>query len=299
MSCRPVLSSSRKASVLLVHRPKYDDWSFPKGKVDLGERAVAAAVREAEEETGLKVRIGPPLGDQRYRVREGMKTVRYWSGRVIGDADVSGYLPNAEIDDVAWVDIEKAPDLLTYAHDVDTLHEALERPYKTRTLIVLRHAVARSKKSWSRKDSRRPLLAAGRAAGRAPGADVGRLRRTPAGQLEQHSVRADPRAVRTGDRPEDHGVRGADRGERLEVGSPSAAADDRAGAGRRTGPGGRTRGVHPPAGPPVGVRRPGHRRSRAGEGRADRPAPTQGTTSWPRSGTGRVEPGPRARGPFT
>ena len=58
-------------TVLLVHRPKYDDWSFPKGKLDRGERAAAAAVREVEEETGLRVRLGPPLGSQRYPVRGG------------------------------------------------------------------------------------------------------------------------------------------------------------------------------------------------------------------------------------
>jgi 8-oxo-dGTP diphosphatase len=151
----------RRGAVLLVHRPKYDDWSFPKGKLDAGERALVAAVREVEEETGLRVRLGPPLSGQRYPVREGMKSVHYWSGRVVGDADVTGYRPNSEIDEVAWVDVEKATDLLSYAHDVGTLREALERPRKTRTMVVLRHAVALSRRSWSRKDSRRPLVAAG------------------------------------------------------------------------------------------------------------------------------------------
>jgi 8-oxo-dGTP pyrophosphatase MutT (NUDIX family)/phosphohistidine phosphatase SixA len=151
----------RRASVLLVHRPKYDDWSFPKGKLDPGEREVVAAVREVEEETGLRVRLGAPLSGQRYPVREGTKSVHYWSGRVVGDPDVSGYVPNSEIDDVAWVDVEKAPDLLTYDRDIETLHEALEQPHKTRTVIVLRHAVSRSRSSWPRNDDRRPLVAAG------------------------------------------------------------------------------------------------------------------------------------------
>jgi 8-oxo-dGTP pyrophosphatase MutT (NUDIX family)/phosphohistidine phosphatase SixA len=156
-----VVVFGRGASVLLVHRPKYDDWSFPKGKLDPGERAIVAAVREVQEETGLRVRLGRPLSGQRYEVREGMKSVRYWLGRVVGDPDVSGYLPNAEIDDVAWVDVEKAFDVLTYAHDVDTLYEALEQPGKTRTVVVLRHAVSRSRRSWTRRDDRRPLVAAG------------------------------------------------------------------------------------------------------------------------------------------
>ena len=89
--------------MLLVHRPKYDDWSFPKGKLDRGERAAAAAVREVAEETGLRVRLGPPLSSQRYAVSGGMKTVHYWTGTPVGDADVSGYTPNDEIDEVEWV----------------------------------------------------------------------------------------------------------------------------------------------------------------------------------------------------
>ena len=113
--------------VLLVHRPKYDDWSFPKGKLDRGEHAVAAAVREVAEETGLHVRLGPPLPSQRYPVGRRMKTVHYWTGRVVGDDDVSGYRPNDEIDAVAWVPFGEARERLTYEHDRD-LVRSLEGP---------------------------------------------------------------------------------------------------------------------------------------------------------------------------
>ncbi len=103
---------SRKGpQVLLIHRPKYDDWSFPKGKLDPGEHAVTAAVREVAEETGVDVRLGPPLSDQRYLVGNGTvrpKRVHYWAGRVVGDDDVSTYRPNDEIDDVGWFDLDKA-----------------------------------------------------------------------------------------------------------------------------------------------------------------------------------------------
>jgi 8-oxo-(d)GTP phosphatase len=152
----------RGGEVLLVHRPKYDDWSFPKGKLDRGEHATAAAVREVEEETGLRVRLGLPLADQRYLIKAGVKRVHYWLGRAVGDDDVSGYAPNAEIDEVGWFPIDKARRRLTYQFDVDTLAEALEQPRKTRTLIVLRHSQARSRKAWRSDDRDRPLLATGR-----------------------------------------------------------------------------------------------------------------------------------------
>jgi 8-oxo-dGTP pyrophosphatase MutT (NUDIX family)/phosphohistidine phosphatase SixA len=149
--------------VLLVHRPKYDDWSFPKGKVDRGEHVTAAAVREVAEETGLHVRLGVPLSDQHYPVTSRMKTVHYWAGRPVGDDDVTGYLVNAEIDDVEWVDAEDAFPRLTYHYDRETLAEALRVRRRTRTLVVLRHGRARSRKAWRRDDRARPLLQLGRA----------------------------------------------------------------------------------------------------------------------------------------
>lgn len=148
--------------VLLVHRPRYDDWSFPKGKLDPGEHETAAAVREVAEETGLHVRLGPPLGSQRYPNGGGrMKTVFYWTGRVVGDDDVSGYQVNDEIDEVAWVDVDKAFERLTYPHDEDTLREALRLRRKTQALVVLRHGAARSRKAWKHDDRLRPLVRAG------------------------------------------------------------------------------------------------------------------------------------------
>ena len=101
--------------VLLVHRPRYDDWSFPKGKLDPGEHAAVAAVREVAEETGLRVRLGPPLSPQRYEVSGGRtKHVSYWIGRAVGGDDVSAYRPNDEIDAVEWVPVEEAADRLSY-----------------------------------------------------------------------------------------------------------------------------------------------------------------------------------------
>ena len=149
-------------TVLLVHRPKYDDWSFPKGKLDPGERAASAAVREVLEETGVRVRLGAPLESQRYPFRGGMKTVVYWVGRPVGEHDVDAYEVNAEIDDVKWVSVADARDELSYEYDVETLNEALEVRRRTRTLVVLRHGVSRSRKAWRKDDRLRPLLATGR-----------------------------------------------------------------------------------------------------------------------------------------
>jgi 8-oxo-dGTP pyrophosphatase MutT (NUDIX family)/phosphohistidine phosphatase SixA len=156
--------SRRGPEVLLVHRPKYDDWSFPKGKLDPGEHVTTAAVREVAEETGLDVRLGPPLDSQRYAVLDGrprQKVVWYWAARVVGDDDVSSYRPNAEIDAVAWVPIDKAAKLLTYPRDRATLadHESVRK--KSHPLVVLRHAKAKSREKWhagkDRDDRKRPL----------------------------------------------------------------------------------------------------------------------------------------------
>ena len=151
----------RGDEVLLVHRPKYDDWSFPKGKLDRGEHALSAAVREVEEETGLRVRLGRPLSDQHYPVNGRGKFVHYWVARVVGDDDVSAYLVNSEIDEVVWVSLERAHEMLTYPRDQKTLKQAQKRSRKTRTFVVLRHAKARSREHWRADDRFRPLLRTG------------------------------------------------------------------------------------------------------------------------------------------
>ncbi len=150
--------------VLLVHRPKYDDWSFPKGKLDPGEHTVTAAVREVAEETGLDVRLGPALAPQRYRMSNGRwKAVDYWTARVIGSDDVSTYRVNEEIDAVEWVEWQAAMRRLTYPHDRDTLAEARPLRRKSRALVVLRHGRARARGGWKKDDRLRPLVKLGEA----------------------------------------------------------------------------------------------------------------------------------------
>jgi 8-oxo-dGTP pyrophosphatase MutT (NUDIX family) len=112
--------------ILLVHRPRYDDWSLPKGKCDEGESDETCALREVEEETGLAVRLGCELPPTRYRDSKGRpKTVRYWAMEpASGD---NGFTPNAEIDAIRWLPVSEAMQLLSYDHDrpiVEALHPA-------------------------------------------------------------------------------------------------------------------------------------------------------------------------------
>ena len=100
--------------VLLVHRPRYDDWSFPKGKCDPGETFEETAAREIAEETGLDVAFDAELPSARYTDHKGRpKLVRYWAMRVVGGA----FEPNDEVDEVRWLAVGDAPALLSYVHD--------------------------------------------------------------------------------------------------------------------------------------------------------------------------------------
>jgi 8-oxo-dGTP diphosphatase len=111
--------------VLLVHRPRYDDWSLPKGKLDPGESGRAGALREVEEETGLRCEAGPELTPIRYldhKARD--KRVRYWAMQPLSGA----FEPNREVDEVQWCTLEAAAERLSYDHDVavlDSLRELL------------------------------------------------------------------------------------------------------------------------------------------------------------------------------
>jgi 8-oxo-dGTP pyrophosphatase MutT (NUDIX family)/phosphohistidine phosphatase SixA len=148
--------------VLLVHRPRYDDWSLPKGKLTPNEHVLHGARREIEEETGLQVVLGPPLGVQRYPVRKNGgtvdKLVHYWSARPIDDAE---FQPNSEVDEIAWLPVDKARTKLSYPRDVDIL-DRLDRVVPVvATLILVRHAAAVKRKDWDGKDTLRPLNTTG------------------------------------------------------------------------------------------------------------------------------------------
>jgi 8-oxo-(d)GTP phosphatase len=139
--------------VLLVHRPRYDDWTFPKGKAQPGESDEETAVREVEEETGLTARLGVELPATQYRDSRGRpKVVRYWTMQ----PESGSFEPHDEIDAIRWVPVAEAPSALSYDRDLDVL-EALRQP-----LLVNRHASAGDAEHWSGQDSDRPLDARGR-----------------------------------------------------------------------------------------------------------------------------------------
>jgi phosphohistidine phosphatase SixA/8-oxo-dGTP pyrophosphatase MutT (NUDIX family) len=148
--------------VALVHRPKYDDWSWAKGKLDPGEEWPVAAVRETQEETGLAVGLGRPLPGSEYTLLDATgqpatKEVRYWAAEATSPA---GPLEN-EIDEVRWLDVIAASDRLDYARDRDQLR-ALVRADNAGTLttwpiVLVRHAHAVGRGSWTGDDQDRPL----------------------------------------------------------------------------------------------------------------------------------------------
>ncbi|TNY38166.1 NUDIX hydrolase [Thermomonospora catenispora] len=145
--------------VALVHRPAYDDWSFPKGKLDRGEHVLQAVLREVEEETGMAVRLGRRLPATAYLKDGRPKRVDYWSAVAVGG---TAFRPGSEVDRLQWRTVEAAARLLTYERDVDLLHEFAAGPLRTRPVVVLRHAAAGDKSRWRDLDALRPLDERGR-----------------------------------------------------------------------------------------------------------------------------------------
>ena len=152
----------------LVHREKYNDWGFAKGKQDPGEELCETAVREVHEELGLKIKLGRKLSTINYELSNGDdKEVHYWASKVTDKAvRRSSFVPNEEISQVEWHDGKSALKLLSYAHDKALLKEVLElhreKELETKALILLRHAKATPRNDWSGEEAKRPLLPEGK-----------------------------------------------------------------------------------------------------------------------------------------
>lgn len=155
--------SKRTVELLLVHRPRYNDWTFPKGKLDPGESIPAAAVREIREESGLKVRLTLPLPQIDYRVKGGVKQVSWWLARPLGGK--TAFKANDEVDKARWLSPREARAKLSYPHDrklVDAVEDLVsDGLHRTRTLIILRHAAAEPRGDWTGDQDDRPLTEAG------------------------------------------------------------------------------------------------------------------------------------------
>jgi 8-oxo-(d)GTP phosphatase len=150
-------SSSGEVEVALIHRPRYDDWSLPKGKPQSGEVLPVTAVREVAEETGHTVTLGPRLGSTRYPVPAGEKVVHYWVAHSTGGR----FRPSEEVDELRWLPVPEALKLLSHQRDRALLNRLDGCRGLTATVLLVRHGDAGERETWQGDDDLRPLSAAG------------------------------------------------------------------------------------------------------------------------------------------
>lgn len=123
--------SARGPEVLLVHRPRYDDWSFPKGKMETGESWTEAALREVEEETGIQVDLDDFAGSMSYLVRQRVKVVLFWNMRI---RKQSVFVPNEEVDQLQWSTTDQALATLQYEFEKDLLRKVVTAKWPARNV---------------------------------------------------------------------------------------------------------------------------------------------------------------------
>ena len=146
--------------IAIIHRPRYDDWSLPKGKVEPGETEPVTAVREVHEETGYTAHLGRRLIAVSYPLEQGgVKKVRYWAARCVDGS----FAPNDEVDELKWLPVDDAMKQLGYALDRKVLRHFEKGPIDTRTMLIVRHGTAGSKSRYKGDDRKRPLDKRGRA----------------------------------------------------------------------------------------------------------------------------------------
>lgn len=150
-------SPSGEIEVAVIHRPRYDDWSLPKGKAKAGEALPVAAVREVVEETGEAVTLGPRLGITRYPVPAGEKVVHYWAAPATGGS----FCPSDEVDELRWLPVAKALELLSHPRDQALLDGIDAWTAVTASVLLVRHGEAGERENWPGDDDLRPLTAAG------------------------------------------------------------------------------------------------------------------------------------------
>lgn len=139
--------------VAVIHRPRYDDWSLPKGKAEVGECPQLTAWRETVEETGHVPRLGRHIDTISYESAAGRKVVHYFAARVVGGE----FAANREVDEMRWLTLAKARALLTYPRDRTLLDSFMTLPADLATVVLVRHARAGQRDSFPGADSKRPL----------------------------------------------------------------------------------------------------------------------------------------------
>ncbi len=156
---RPGADGPLRPDIAVIHRPRYDDWSLPKGKVDPGETEAVTAVREIHEETGYHAQLGRRLMSVTYPVEQATKKVHYWAARA-GDGEFS---PNDEVDKLLWLPVGDAMTKLRYPHDRKVLRKFGKQHAESRNLLIVRHATAGRRSRYKGDDRNRPLDKHGRA----------------------------------------------------------------------------------------------------------------------------------------
>ncbi|QFQ02616.1 Putative mutator protein MutT4 [Corynebacterium urogenitale] len=151
---------AERMEIAIVHRPHYDDWSLPKGKVDPGENLAGTAIREIKEETGLDATLGWLLGYVHYPVGSRTKVVYYWTAEVVS----GNFEENNEVDELRWVSFDEAAELLSYDVDRDVIRaaESLLALGCNRRVLYVRHGKAHDRQGWAGDDNLRPLKKKGR-----------------------------------------------------------------------------------------------------------------------------------------
>ena len=147
-------SKEKKIEIAVIHRPKYNDWTIPKGKVELNESSIACAYREVIEETSLETEFGMYLGEVKYQSLDGPKQVSFWSAQVVKENTLT---PNSEVDEIKWVEAAKAAKFLSLESDKEILSKFNKLKYESKPLVLLRHAKALSRDEWQGDDDDRPL----------------------------------------------------------------------------------------------------------------------------------------------
>jgi 8-oxo-dGTP diphosphatase len=151
--------SGGKVEVAVIHRPRYDDWSLPKGKLEEDETELGCAVREVGEELGAHVAVSRRIGDVTYDVPLGAKKVTYWAMRHLD----GNFTPTAEVDAAQWLRPMAAREHLTYAFDRRMVADFDAVPLPDSVILLVRHAKAGKRSEWRGRDKQRPLEPAGAA----------------------------------------------------------------------------------------------------------------------------------------